>query len=64
MEFILLNPGLQHITENILWNLKGEHLRKCAKVNQMTNETIQNPYFALSKFENLSKGAFIFYIDG
>ena len=55
MEFILLNPGLQHITENILWNLKGQHLRKFAKVNQMTKKAIQNPYFALSKFENLSK---------
>ena len=29
MENIITNPGLQHIAENILWNLDVKHLQMC-----------------------------------
>ena len=33
IENIITNPGLQHIAENILWNLDVEHLQMCGLFN-------------------------------
>ena len=55
MEKIICNPGLQHLAEQIFWNLDVEDLKICAKINQYCKQILQNPIFALRKFENLSK---------
>ena len=34
LEKILNNPGLQHLAENIFWNLNVEHLKICGLINQ------------------------------
>ena len=55
MEKIINNPGLQHLAENVLWNLDVEDLKMCAQINQSCKLLLQNPIFCLRKFEHLSK---------
>ena len=55
MEKIINNPGLQHLAENIFWNLDVEDLKICAQINQSCKQILQNPIFCLRKFEHLSK---------
>ena len=54
MEEIFTNPGLQHLAENILWNLDVDALKICAQINQFCN-LLKNPTFCLRKFEHISK---------
>ena len=55
METILNNPGLQHLSEEVFWNLDAEKLKICAQVNQSWKQILQTPIFCLKKFKNLSK---------
>ena len=55
MEEFFTNPGLQHLAENILWNLDVDALKICAKINQFCNQILKNPIFCLRKFEHISK---------
>ena len=56
MEYIITNPGLQHIAENIFWNLDIEDLRICGYVNESCQQLcIEQSKFWLRKFVNLSK---------
>ena len=41
--------------EKVFWNLDVEDLKICAKINKSCKQILQNPIFALRKFENLSK---------
>ena len=54
MEKIIRNPGLQHLAENVFWNLDVEDLKRCAQINQSCKLILQNPIYCLSKFEHLS----------
>ena len=54
METILNNPGLQHLSEEVFWNLDAEKLKICAQVNQSWKQILQTPIFCLRKFKNLS----------
>ena len=55
MENIITNPGLQHLAEEIFWNLDVKNLKNCAQINQSCKQILQNPIFCLRKFEKLSK---------
>ena len=55
MEFIINNPGLQHLVEKVFWNLDVEDLKICAHINQSCKQILQNPIFCLGKFKHLSK---------
>ena len=55
MEKIITNPGLQHLAENIFWNLDVEHLKICGLINQSCQQILDNPMFWLRKFVGLSK---------
>ena len=55
MEKIITNPGLQHLAENIFWNLDAEDLKICGLINQSCQQILDNPMFWLRKFEGLSK---------
>ena len=55
MEEILRNPGLQHLAEEVFWNLDVEDLKICAHINQSCKQILQHPIFCLRKFEHLSK---------
>ena len=58
METIIKTPGLQHITEKILFNLNYNDLRVCRLINQSTKEILDDPFFWLRKLVqkgNLSK---------
>ena len=55
MEKIITNPGLQHLAENIFWNLNVEDLKICGLINQSCQQILDNPMFWLRKFEHLSK---------
>ena len=55
LEKIFNNPGLQHLAENIFWNLHVEDLKICAQINQSCKQILQNPIFCLIKFRQLSK---------
>ena len=55
MESIITNPGLQHLAEEIFWNLDVKNLKNCAQINQSCKQILQNPIFCLRKFEKLSK---------
>ena len=48
MENLTNNPGLQHIAEEIFWNLDNESLANCVKVNRVWKK-ILNPSFWLKK---------------
>ena len=54
MENIIKNPGLQHITENIFWNLGHQNLENCRQINQSCKEILDNPLFWLGKL--ISRG--------
>ena len=55
METIFNNPGLQHLAEEVFWNLNAEDLKICAQINQSCKQILQNPIFCLRKFKGLSK---------
>ena len=55
METIINNPGIQHLAENVFWNLDVEYLKFCAQINQSGKQILQNPMFCLRKFQHLSK---------
>ena len=54
MEAILNNPGLQHLAENVLWNVDGRYLNICAQINQSCKQILENPMFLLKKFSSIS----------
>ena len=39
MEKIIRNPGLQHLAEEVFWNLNVEDLKVCAQINQSILQT-------------------------
>ena len=58
-ETILNNPGLQHLAENIFFNLDVEHLQICGLLNKSSKQIFespmfQNPMFWLRKFQQFS----------
>ena len=55
MEKIIKNPGLQHLVEEVFWNLDVEDLKICAQINQSCKQILQNPVFCLGKLKHLSK---------
>ena len=50
LEIILNNPGLQHIAENILCNLKYDDLEVCKSVNESWKKVLDEPMFWLKIF--------------
>ena len=54
MDQILNNPGLQHLAENVFWNLDVEVLKICAQINQTTKNILEDAFFWLKKFRGLS----------
>ena len=56
MEKIITNPGLQHLVEEVFWNLDVDALKICAQINESCKLILQNPMFCLGKFEYLSTG--------
>ena len=55
METIIRNPGLQHLAQEVFWNLNVEELRICAQITQSCKQILKNPIFYLRKFNGLSK---------
>ena len=55
METIIKNPGIQHLAENVFWNLNVEDLKICAQINQSCKQILENPMFWLKKFRNIAK---------
>ena len=55
MERILNTPGLVHLAENIFGNLDCEGIGFCRDINQSSRQMLDNPFFWLRKFEELSK---------
>ena len=59
LEKILNNPGLQHLAENIMDNLKYEDLEMIGEINQSSKQILDyqmsKPMFLLKKFRGLSK---------
>ena len=53
MEKIFSNPGLQHLAENIFWNLDVKDLKICVMINQSCNQIFKHPFFCLRKFHSL-----------
>ena len=49
MDFIINNPGLQQISEEILLSLEQTDLLKCQKVNQSWKNILTNPLFWAKK---------------
>ena len=49
MENIINNPGLQHITEKILFNLNYNDLRLCEHINQTMQQILNDSFFWLRK---------------
>ena len=57
-EKILSNPGLQHLAEDVFWNLDYEDLQVCRGINQSAKRILDNqnqfprsePLFLLKKF--------------
>ena len=50
LEYIINNPGLLHLAENIFFNLDLEGLEKCRLINKSSNQILDNPMFWLMKF--------------
>ena len=50
MERILKNPGLQHLAENLFWNLNYEELENCRLINESSRHILDNPMFWIKKF--------------
>ena len=42
LEKFFNNPGLQHLAENIFWNLDIKDLKICAQINQSCKQILQN----------------------
>ena len=42
METIANNPGLQHLTEKVFWNLIVEDLKMCSQINQSCKQMLEN----------------------
>ena len=55
MEKIISNPGLQHLAEEVFWNLDIQDLYVCTQINQSCKQILENPLFWLKKLKNLSK---------
>ena len=55
MEKIIINPGLQHLAEEIFLNLDTEDLKICTEINQPCKQILENALFWLKKFTSLSK---------
>ena len=55
MEKITINPGLQHLTEKVFWDLDVDDLKICAQINLSCKQILQTPMFCLRKFEHFSK---------
>ena len=55
LEKIVNNKGLQHLAENVFWNLEAEDLKIFAQINQSCKQILKYPIFCLTKFEHLSK---------
>ena len=56
MDQIINNPGLQHITENILLNLDFKNLQVCQSANKNFGQILaNNPIFWLKKFRLITK---------
>ena len=55
MEKIVNNPGLQHLAENVFWNLDVENLKKCTQIKHSCKQILQNLLFCWKKFNDLSK---------
>ena len=55
MEKIIINPGLQHLAEEIFLNLDTEDLKICTQINQPCKQILENAMFWLKKFSSLSK---------
>ena len=49
MDFIVNNPGLQHLAENIFLNLNHERLEDCRSLNDQCKTILDNPTFWLKK---------------
>ena len=48
---LINNPGLQHLAEEIFWNLNLiKALENCQQINQSSKMILQNPVFWLKKF--------------
>ena len=46
----IINPGLQHLAENIFLNLNGEDLKACQLICQSANQILgNNPMFWIKK---------------
>ena len=56
MEAIINNPGLQQITEKILFNLNYDDLKVCELINQSTKQILNDPFFWLRKL--IHRGGF------
>ena len=50
MENVIQNPGLQHISELILFNLDFEDLQKCQLLNKSFKDILEDPIFWLRKW--------------
>ena len=50
MENVIQNPGLQHITEMILFNLDFEALNICKYLNKFFKKILEDPMFWLKKW--------------
>ena len=55
MEKIIKNPGLQHLVEEVFWNLDVEDWKICAQINQSCKQILKKPIFCLRKFKGLSE---------
>ena len=57
LENFLQTPGLQHLAENILLNLKFKDIISCLQINQSSKSFLDNPRFWIKKFiqKGLSK---------
>ena len=49
MEKIISNPGLQHLAEEVFWNLDIQDLDVCTQVNQSCKQILENPIFWTKK---------------
>ena len=55
MEMILNNPGFVHLAEHIFGNLDCEKLEVCMKINESTQQILENALFWIKRFKRLSK---------
>ena len=50
LENFMINPGLQHLAENIFSNLNYQDITSCQLINQSSRFILNNPGFWLKKF--------------